>query len=63
MIENEFNSIVYSIQKANRNENGPGPLKSDDSYFVERLLFHKELSGRSEENFLTRVLEISKQEL
>jgi hypothetical protein len=62
-IENEFNLLVQDIIKVSRIEKGPGPLSYDDQHFVDRLNWHKDLAGRSHENFLTRILEITKQDL
>jgi len=48
---------------ASRHEKGTGDLDDDDQHFIDRLSFHKELDGRSLENKLCKLLEISKQEL
>jgi hypothetical protein len=45
---------------ASRHEKGTGDLNDDDQHFIDRLSFHKELDGRSLENKLCKVLEISK---
>ena len=55
--------MIQEIQNASRNENGPGPLSETDQHWVDRLMFHKNLSGRSIDNFLARVLGLTKLEL
>lgn len=49
-IENVFNHLIQDIEIASRNENGPGPVDTDDKHWVDRLKFHKEISGRSLDN-------------
>jgi hypothetical protein len=45
-IENVFNHLIQDIQIASRNEKGPVPLDDDDNHWINRLKFHKEISGR-----------------
>ena len=61
-IESVFNNLIQDIISASRHENGAVPLKEEDQHWVDRLNFHKDLSGRSLENFLTRILNRTKQE-
>ena len=63
VIESGFNNLIQDIQNASRTENGPGPLSQTDQHWVDRLMFHKDLSGRSIDNFLARVLGLTKLEL
>lgn len=62
-VETKYNHMIQDIQMASRHEKGTGDLNDDDKHFIDRLSFHKELDGRSLENKLCKVLEISKQEL
>lgn len=59
-IENVFNHLVQDIIIASRNEKGPGPLSEDDQHWVNRLMFHKNIAGRSLDNFLNRLIGVSK---
>lgn len=59
-IENVFNHLIQDIEIASRNEKGPGPLSEDDKHWINRLKFHKEISGRSLDNFLSRLLGVTK---
>jgi hypothetical protein len=62
-IENVFNHLIQDVQIASRNEKGPVPLDDDDNHWINRLKFHKEISGRQLDTFLSRLLGITKQEL
>ena len=59
-IEAIFTHLVDDIITASRNQKGPGALASEDQYWVDRLNFHKELSGRSDQVIVMKVAEISK---
>jgi hypothetical protein len=54
--ENVFNHLIQDIEIASRNENGPGPVDAEDKHWVDRLKFHKEISGRPLDNQLSRLL-------
>lgn len=62
-IESLFIYLVDDIITASRNEKGPGPLVEDDKYIVDRLNFHKELSGKSKDMQLMKIVEFSKLDL
>ena len=62
-IEIVFNHLIQDIEIASRNENGPGPLSQDDKYWIERLKFHKEVSGRTHENQLSKLLGYSVEDI
>ena len=59
-IENVFNHLIQDIEIASRNKNGPGPLEEDDVHWVSRLRFHKDISGRSTDNQLSKLLGFNK---
>ena len=62
-IESLFIHLVDDIITASRNEKGPGPLSEEDEYLANRLNFHKELSGRSKDVHLMKIVEYSKLDL
>ena len=62
-IESLFIHLVDDIITASRNEQGPAPLSIDDQYLATRLNFHKELSGRSKDVHLMKIVEYSKLDL
>lgn len=62
-IESLFMHLVDDIITASRNEKGPGQLSEDDSYLTNRLNFHKELSGRSKDVHLMKIVDYSKLDL
>ena len=62
-IEHVFNVVCNEIKELSRKEQGPGPLSEDDQHFYDRLMYHRDLSGRSLENFLCKILELGKAEL
>ena len=62
-VESLFIYLIDDIITASRNEKGPGPLAPEDQYLADRLNFHRELSGRSKDVHLMKIVEFTKPDL